>query len=247
MDQELRTSLSLGSTLALPILVSSKVSWCNVKLLIPNEGVSHVLSSRTPRDISIVRSWPGSSRVNDNPWKTPSRIAYAYENAGLDENVIGFEVTPGMLSSSWMKLALDGAARGRYDDSDLARIEGRSMLRIPSNKTHQTVCADFLKGVYAMILDELSNQRLAGVIASTPMEFWFTVPAIWSDVAKADTRAAALAAGFGSRSGDTIHLISEPEAAAISVLTQLADDGMGQIKVRFPDRAESSTDRVLAR
>jgi hypothetical protein len=59
-------------------------------------------------------------------------------------------------------------------------------------------------------------EKLGGsdILKITPMEFWLTVPAIWSDEAKAATRAAAKAAGFGSRPGDEINLIPEPEAAA---------------------------------
>jgi molecular chaperone DnaK (HSP70) len=41
---------------------------------------------------------------------------------------------------------------------------------------------------------------------------------MWSDAAKATTIEAAQAAGFGSRSIDSIHIITEPEAAALSVL-----------------------------
>ncbi|KAF3480439.1 heat shock 70 kDa protein 12A [Arthroderma uncinatum] len=50
------------------------------------------------------------------------------------------------------------------------------------------------------------------------MEFWFTMPAIWSDKAQHATREAAKRAGFGSRPGDEIYMISEPEAAAIAAL-----------------------------
>lgn len=50
------------------------------------------------------------------------------------------------------------------------------------------------------------------------MQFWITVPAMWSDAAKTATIEAAQAAGFGSRVMDTIHIITEPEAAALSVL-----------------------------
>lgn len=44
------------------------------------------------------------------------------------------------------------------------------------------------------------------------------MPAIWSNRAKADTRAAALGAGFGSRPHDEVHMITKPEAAALYAL-----------------------------
>ncbi|KAK5120261.1 hypothetical protein LTR85_006467 [Meristemomyces frigidus] len=57
------------------------------------------------------------------------------------------------------------------------------------------------------------------------MDCWLTVPAVWSDQARHATKAAAKAAGFGSRAGDTISVISEPEAAAITVLKKYAQVG----------------------
>lgn len=48
--------------------------------------------------------------------------------------------------------------------------------------------------------------------------------AIWSDAAKAATRSAAHEAGFGSRPGDEIFMVPEPEAAAIATLKYLAGD-----------------------
>lgn len=62
------------------------------------------------------------------------------------------------------------------------------------------------------------------LIFLAPFEFWFTVPAIWSDAAKAATRNAACEAGFGSRRGDEIYMVPEPEAAAIATIKYLAED-----------------------
>lgn len=62
-------------------------------------------------------------------------------------------------------------------------------------------------------------------LQSTPMDCWLTVPAVWSDAAQNMTKIAAQAAGFGSREKDSIHLITEPEAAAISVLKSYLVEG----------------------
>ena len=43
-----------------------------------------------------------------------------------------------------------------------------------------------------------------------------TVPAVWSDMAQAKTRACAEAAGMGN--GTALHIVSEPEAAALYAL-----------------------------
>jgi molecular chaperone DnaK (HSP70) len=56
------------------------------------------------------------------------------------------------------------------------------------------------------------------------MEFWFTVPAIWSDQAKSATLTAAANAGFGCGSNDRISLIPEPEAAGVATLKGLSEE-----------------------
>lgn len=53
-------------------------------------------------------------------------------------------------------------------------------------------------------------------VNTTPIEFVITTPAVWSDLAQAKTRSCAQKAGMGS--GSALHIISEPEAAAMYAL-----------------------------
>lgn len=65
-------------------------------------------------------------------------------------------------------------------------------------------------------------------LLSTPLEFVITVPAVWSDAAQAKTRACAENAGMGL--GTALHIISEPEAAAMYAL-----DAMDPHSIRIDD------------
>jgi molecular chaperone DnaK (HSP70) len=124
-----------------------------------------------------------------------------------------------MISYSWTKLLLDDNARAsEFDDPSLRRSEGGGMLRLPHGKTAADVVTDYLRKVYDHIVIYLGNRITPELLAITPMEFWFTVPAIWSDQAKSATLAAAKAAGFASGEADRIFLIPEPEAAGIATL-----------------------------
>lgn len=126
-----------------------------------------------------------------------------------------------MVSCSWTKLLLDKNTVGReYDDPYLQFAIDEGILHIPEgkdfSKTPQDVCADFLSKVYLHMLEKISDQIGEEFLRSTPMDCWLTVPAVWSDKAQDLTMAAAKAAGFGSRAGDNIYIIPEPEAAAIA-------------------------------
>ena len=53
-------------------------------------------------------------------------------------------------------------------------------------------------------------------LSSIPIEFVITTPAVWSDLAQEKTRKCAEKAGMGT--GSALHIISEPEAAAMYAL-----------------------------
>lgn len=198
--------------------------------------MSHVDSTKSKlEDIQVIRNWPGPSKEFDEVWKTPSKIAYRAENIeGLDKakarggtEIWGYQVTPGMESYSWMKLLLDNPAKAtRFDHDSLADASskvsvtsGQGIMQLPYGKTATDVCADYLKGIHEYTMSELERIWGAAVIKITPIEFWVTVPATWTDEAKQSTKDAATRAGFGARKNDEIFMITEPEAAAVATLS----------------------------
>jgi hypothetical protein len=65
------------------------------------------------------------------------------------------------------------------------------------------------------------QRRLILTLDSTPIQFVLTTPAIWSHEAQNTTCKAAKKAGFASRAGDTLSMVSEPEAAASYCLREI--------------------------
>ncbi|RAL15262.1 Hsp70 family protein [Aspergillus homomorphus CBS 101889] len=186
-------------------------------------GVSYVSSSGTDlKDVKHICSWPGPSKGSEIVFKTPSRVAYPADNPKLQTLKWGYEIEPGMIAYAWTKLLLDaGTALTEYDDSTLENASQTGILRLPPRSTAVDVVADYLSQIYQFILQTLVKQITEETLKITPIEFWFTVPAIWSDKAKDATRTAAQRAGFACdprRKEDKIFLISEPEAAAITAL-----------------------------
>lgn len=195
-------------------------------------GVSYVTTDKSElEDVNVIRSWPGK----DGEWKTPTRIAYASENPKIaqSDNLWGYLIKPNMASCSWTKLLLDGDANVQEsDDPDLQAAIAEGHLRLPLNITAQRVATDFLSQVYKHVEAKLAKELGQDVFDSTPMDCWLTVPAVWSDKAQAITKAAATTAGFALRTGDTMSVIPEPEAAAITVLRSMArSESLTRIKV----------------
>ncbi|KAI9890244.1 MAG: hypothetical protein M1814_004279 [Vezdaea aestivalis] len=194
-------------------------------------GVSYVTSDKAGiEDVNVIHSWPGSGRDVSVRHKTPSRIAYASENLNFPTNKWGFEVTAGHLSYTWTKLLLDQSALPtEHDDPSLDGVAGKGYLTLPPGKTAVKVVEDYLKELYAYTLSALEREITKDTLAVTPMEFWFTIPAIWSDQAKSATLTAAKNAGFGARHGDKICMIAEPEAAALTTLCYSTRPGPNQV------------------
>lgn len=121
---------------------------------------------------------------------------------------------------------LDTSSQIAYVKDDLLqKTAGGGLLQIPPFKDSATqVCADYLREIYKYTISILEKRITPEVLEVTPLEFWFTVPAIWSDKAKSVTYEAAERAGFGSRPNDSANMIPEPEAAAVATLSKPEDD-----------------------
>lgn len=85
---------------------------------------------------------------------------------------------------------------------------------------------DYLSALGDHLMYTLREKLGAGIINSTPLEFVVTVPAIWSDLAKDKTKKACQEAPGLAATKAPIHLISEPEAAAIYALHGLDPHGL---------------------
>lgn len=158
---------------------------------------------------------------NEHYEKTPSVYAYSNENSDQDgKDAWGYEVEPGSKCYSWTKLLLDAKARPSDDDDpNLPAAMKSGILGLPQGKKAGDVVTDFLSKVYEHIIEAIKDKCGGSKFFDvTPIEYWLTVPAIWSDEAKFATREAALKAGFGAREDDEINLIPEPEAAAVLAL-----------------------------
>ncbi|KAJ6155810.1 hypothetical protein N7470_006376 [Penicillium chermesinum] len=190
-------------------------------------GVSFVNSSQGAENIHVIRTWPGPARVQDETWKTPSRIAYKRENLSLGEQDVawGYQVTPRMKSYTWTKLLLDNQKKHILSIEDLDIIQGHGLLAVPSFKRQpREVCADYLAEIYTYIISYLERRLTHEILGETSLVFYFTIPAIWSDKAKQDTWDAARVAGFGSRPKDDINMITEPEAAALATFSSFSNN-----------------------
>ena len=165
-------------------------------------------------DIQVIKSWPGDV---GNYEKAPTEISYT-----RNSSVWGYEISPGTERNGYFKLLLDVKAAETQFDSLCLTADNGSSTRIPLyiGNSAPKVTTDYLRHLYNHLIDTV-QQKLAITISSTPIQFVLTTPAIWSHEAQSATCEAAKAAGFTSREGDTLSMVSEPEAAASYCLKEV--------------------------
>ena len=118
-----------------------------------------------------------------------------------------------------MKLLLDKNTQLlEGDDPDLKSSIESGVFAMPEGRDVRDVTADFFKELYFFTMKNLKKDYPSKVIDLTPIKYWFTMPAIWSDEAQIKTLEAARRGGFASRKGDEVCMIPEPEAAALATL-----------------------------
>lgn len=206
---------------------------CSFMLMLA--GIAHVMTfGYDAQNIEVIKNWPGGYRMYEQLEKVPSQMAFAAENPGIDEDKWGYDIPPGVKSYTWFKLHLDAdAARTIFDSAELSGNVRSVWRKVPDHMTAKEMTAVYLSKLYQHLMKELGRRHMTTVLEVTPIDFWLTVPATWQDSAVDATREAARDAGFCSRIGDTLSIITEPEAAAIAVLSGAIEKAPGLIKVHM--------------
>lgn len=173
-------------------------------------------------EVDLVATWPGQQGADTSLFeKVPSKLAHSRDEEDTVKTLWGYEVKPSPTTTiySWTKLLLDeDTHRPDYEQNGRsASPEERDLYVLPPGKTAVDVVTEYLRHLYNHCMTIL-ERRCDAVLQVTPIEFWFTMPAIWSDRAQQATQQAAKNAGFGSRQGDTVHMITEPEAGVLAAI-----------------------------
>jgi molecular chaperone DnaK (HSP70) len=122
----------------------------------------------------------------------------------------------------WFKLGLDPAREG--GNSDLARRYPSPLPSPPGYVAKRKLVTDYLTALRKHTENILERKLSRNIASRTPKEYILTVPALWSPRARDATLSCASDAGMGSK--DSIHIITEPEAATLYELNERTHLGL---------------------
>jgi len=165
------------------------------------------------KKIHVVKDWPNPNPVAESD-KVPSKITY--QNG--KPNQWGFKVDYKEQSLLWFKLLLDEKSKvGRDSENVTCTLRQLAALK----KAPEDVAADYLSLVWQYAKDDIRRERGDGWDEIYTTRAVLTVPAIWSEAAKARTLRIARKAGIP----ENVSLVTEPEAAALAVFRDRKDEG----------------------
>ncbi|CDH58515.1 actin-like atpase domain-containing protein [Lichtheimia corymbifera JMRC:FSU:9682] len=165
-------------------------------------GCCYSFTRDNSEEIFDIIRWPRQT----NPYpKTPTVALYPHGSSKM---------------TAWGQEARKMAAR-RGNDILLSRFklhldENLDLPPLPNGLTALDTISDYLEAFHAHICNEL-QRSFASNYDQSKFRYCLTVPAMWSDQAKATMREAAIRSGIINRYDhpDRLMLISEPEAAAL--------------------------------
>ncbi|KAI4268935.1 MAG: hypothetical protein L6R38_007671 [Xanthoria sp. 2 TBL-2021] len=169
--------------------------------------------TRKPEIQSPVIQWPDATSgglEGATSDKVPTEIQYSDQGYKW-----GFQISDFGQRHQWFKLGLDQSQSG--GSSGLAKKYPDNNASPPAyGRGPEVLVKDYLTALRCHAERVLRHKLPQSALVSTPIEFVITVPAVWSDRAQASTRRCAEQAGMGT--GSSLHIISEPEAAAMYAL-----------------------------
>ncbi|PGH17826.1 hypothetical protein AJ80_04649 [Polytolypa hystricis UAMH7299] len=123
----------------------------------------------------------------------------------------------------WFKLGLD-PKHGREPSSLAYRYTSPSLPPPGPRVSSEKLITDYLTALRKHAISILEEKLTVGLVQRTPIEFVVTVPAIWQEKTKEKMVQCAKNAGMAIHS--SLHIISEPEAAAVYELSARSNLGL---------------------
>lgn len=133
----------------------------------------------------------------------------------------GYQIEDTEERHEWFKLDLDPHHGQGLGQSDLARrYPSTTALPTGQGKSTEELVTDYLTALQKHVSQVLQQMLTNAVLQRNPVSYIITVPAVWSAMAQAKTKECAEAAGMGR--GESLYIISEPEAAAMYALDAMS-------------------------
>ncbi|KAH7256673.1 hypothetical protein BKA59DRAFT_490663 [Fusarium tricinctum] len=178
--------------------------------------------SREPDEIEIVTSWDAELNHCSDIEKVPTQLYF--DDNGQDVKW-GYSIPIDNEPLKWFKLLLIDLKDLPTDVARSSQLQEARRLRNKIKKEPIEIIATFLRKLWDHSLDSIRRAVGVDLLKRTKLQVVITLPAIWPPYAQQRMKRAAQQSGIldGRPAGaTTLRFISEPEAAALATIKDLA-------------------------
>ncbi|WZH40232.1 Hsp70 chaperone protein [Fusarium acuminatum] len=178
--------------------------------------------SREPDEIEIVTSWDAELNHSSDIEKVPTQLYF--DDNGQDVKW-GYSIPIDNEPLKWFKLLLIDLKDLPTDVARSSQLQEARRLRNKIKKEPIEIIATFLRKLWDHSLDSIRRAVGVDLLKRTKLQVVITLPAIWPPYAQQRMKRAAQQSGIldGRPAGaTTLRFISEPEAAALATIKDLA-------------------------
>ncbi|PYI09560.1 hypothetical protein BO78DRAFT_415487 [Aspergillus sclerotiicarbonarius CBS 121057] len=182
---------------------------------------STVVAFRHPSDTGVrfVDQWPGhTSQPHVCSHLVPSRIAYPEYNWPSRTTSWGFQVEPGQVAVSCMKLLVEEIIRDDVIRTQPDWAESMGIFYQPGGRSHIQMIGDFLGLVREHSERYIWDYCRDKGLEKLPFYCVFTLPSAWSNGAQSSTWKAFGLAGFRDENQNNLLVLPESEAVLTGIL-----------------------------
>jgi molecular chaperone DnaK (HSP70) len=155
---------------------------------------------------------------NSDQHKVPSILTY---NSKGEVSSWGYRLDSHRHQISWFKLGLSEYGSQKLAQEQPERSQLLKALMKTFKKEPVEIVGDYLRCLWTHATESIQNNIGRHLWESLRIKVVVTVPAIWDYKAQELTKTAAVMAGLLARTGTTLELIGEPEAAALAVFDEM--------------------------
>lgn len=176
-------------------------------------GFATAMAGSSYKDVSVNKSWPNCGGHQE---KVPTMLSYDMRDPSQPKvTAWGYETKSSQHTYTWFKLGLGQHQKQEEFDDELL-YGGLGSITCPENMSYEDLATDYLHLFYKHMMEKIATQVGDDTFDVLAFQFVLAVPAGWPDESQRAIQSCAEDAGFGSREGDKISLIAEPEAAALA-------------------------------
>lgn len=186
--------------------------------------------SREPDNIEIVTSWDAELHSCSDKEKAPSQLHHDEKNL---EVKWGYSIPLDVEPLKWFKLFLLETKDLPTEVASSTHLKEARRIQIEAKKGSGDIISAFIRKLWNHSMESIQDALGSDVVEQSKLHVIITMPAIWPAYAQSRMKSTAISSGILDPrpvGATTLRFITEPEAAALATLKDVAKRSTIQVQ-----------------